>query len=528
MFPSQRRWHAAFVAAALFVSGCAPVFVSSLTEHPREGLEKTVVFNVHSYFCGTHGMTAKYRLQGTPTWTTGGPALRSGSTGNGADAVWAMRIIGSDGYRIGDVIETLWDATYDSGGWFCPEASDPGHVTKSVTSAVTRAFNLTVTPSPAEVPRGGTRTLTASIGRVDGFASSVTVTIGGLPAGVTVTPASVSTTTSTATFTLTGSGALNPTSTTATADASSATYTGTSAAFTINAARPAITAVNPAVAPRSSTVVVTGSSFHSTCSLNQVRIGGVAVVPTSCTATTLTFTVPPSAALGAIQLLVEAGGLESNRLPFTVGREPGSFTEITYDVQGEMTTGRVCGSGEVRVDITGAFTAAYKRVSSGAQIGSSVNFEKSTGSMTSPGGGAPVSEPDLGGAGFSLCNTGVVLDANALDWSSHHIAYRFLRLDTGGSWFSVPVNYFSALVGVNMSSGSPRLHRSRDGTVFAIVTPSETTDDSRVLLLDRESGAVFATIEVAGVVGGMTAIITADNKVVVTKAGVTHPAVVIP
>ena len=60
--------------------------------------------------------------------------------------------------------------------------------------------------------------------------------------------------------------------------------------------------LSPATAVRGATVKIIGTNFSTTPANNTITVGGIEVIPTSPTATVLTFTVPGAAAIGAGQI----------------------------------------------------------------------------------------------------------------------------------------------------------------------------------------------------------------------------------
>src|SRR5207245_3236856 len=115
---------------------------------------------------------------------------------------------------------------------------------------------------------------------------------------------------------------------------------------------PSVSAASPNPQIRGGSVTVTGSNFSPVCSNNSVTIDGAsALMTTSCSNTSLTFTVPPSTTVGAKQLFVTTNGTKSNSIAFTVARQAGNFVEISNDIVGQNSTGRLCPTGAVRLAI---------------------------------------------------------------------------------------------------------------------------------------------------------------------------------
>jgi IPT/TIG domain len=79
---------------------------------------------------------------------------------------------------------------------------------------------------------------------------------------------------------------------------------------------PAITSISPASGRVGSQVTIAGISFGSTQGSSAVTFGGVGAPVASWTVNSITATVPAGAASGNV--VVNAGGLPSNAVPFTV------------------------------------------------------------------------------------------------------------------------------------------------------------------------------------------------------------------
>ena len=77
--------------------------------------------------------------------------------------------------------------------------------------------------------------------------------------------------------------------------------------------------LSPATAVRGATVKIIGTHFSTTEANNTITVGGIEVIPTSPTATELTFTVPGAAAIGAGQIRVTVSGAANYvESPFTI------------------------------------------------------------------------------------------------------------------------------------------------------------------------------------------------------------------
>jgi uncharacterized protein (TIGR03437 family) len=300
-----------------------------------------------------------------------------------------------------------------------------------------------------------------------------------------------------------------------------------SAPFTVT--RTTVTSVSPVAQTRGGNVAINGTNFDTTCANNLVTLAGISVVPMSCTATRLDIQVPVSAAYGATQVSVTRYGATSNSVAFTVARQPGVFQNITNDINTRKNSPRTCSTGEVRLEISGSYVAAFKRTANNSTI-ASVSFDDETLEMTPYSGATPVTWTGGGGAGFSLCSTGVVLDLNASDLNSHFLGYRFVRLQEG-TQFYFTFNYFSAVrtdsSGVrHYHTATPEIHRSPDGTLFLAVVPSDTTDTLRAVVIDRQRGTVLGQVELPR--SGpfvSSATVTSGNAVVITSGTNQYPGI---
>ena len=79
---------------------------------------------------------------------------------------------------------------------------------------------------------------------------------------------------------------------------------------------PAIVSITPSSAKVGSTVTVAGINFGNTQGSNSVTFNGVAATATTWATNSLVVTVPTGAATGSV--VVNAGGLPSNGMAFTV------------------------------------------------------------------------------------------------------------------------------------------------------------------------------------------------------------------
>jgi hypothetical protein len=381
-------------------------------------------------------------------------------------------------------------------------------------------FSLSPSPNPLKIAPGSNGVLTISVNRGGGFNGSVAVTFSGFPSGVSANPTSLniagasSTTTVSASATATGQS-------TVTASGSSGTLTNQQP-FTLNIAFPipTISSVNPNIQAKGNTVAISGTNFSATCANDVISVGTVNVTPTQCAQSSLTFIVPQQAAYGATQVSVKSNGQQSSPVSFTVARTPGQFTEITSAIEGQTST-QLCPTQAVRLTVcsgvncgapTYPFTATFNRVAGGAQIGQPMGFHLNNARVS-----------NLGGAGFSLCNVGAVLDADTSTISNQLMGIQFLDLGTGRVFPPGGYYFFNYLTPSGNASITPRVFRSPDGTILIVVTassigPSELT----AAVLDQVNpGNPNQSCQSPTVSNTFSATITASNKVSASLAGTT-------
>lgn len=385
-------------------------------------------------------------------------------------------------------------------------------------------FTLSPSPNPLTLAPGAAGTLTMSVNRGGGFSGPVTVTFSGLPPGVSANPSPL---TIPATS---GSGQAMLTATSATAtgqfpisvSGSSGTLTNQQS-FTLAIAWPTpnISSVNPKIQPRGSTVTVTGTNFAATCANDGVSVGGVNNFPPAapCTTTSLSYQVPQQAAYGAAQLTVSSHGQVSNAMAVTVARTPGQFTEITSNIEGQTSNQTCSPGGTVKVSIcsgvncsvpTDPFTATFNRTTGGAQVGQPIGFHKNSSNVSG-----------IGGAGFSLCTVGAVLDADATSYSPQAMGIEFLDLGTGHLF--PPGGFYTFNYGTPSGTASyvPRIFRSPDGTILIVVTAS-TIGPSQLTaaVFDQiNQGSPDLSCQSANASSSFSASITASNQISASLAG---------
>jgi hypothetical protein len=399
---------------------------------------------------------------------------------------------------------------------------------------VSQLFDLTVSPDRVELAKGASANLSMYVNRAQGFTDTVNVALSGVPAGVTASPASMAVSGSLAIVTLNAAANALPATGVVTATGTSGTYQS-QASFVVTVARPSVTGVSPAVQARGGMVAVSGTNFDPNRTHNYVTLAGINVVPSpSCTTTMLNVTVPGSAGYGPTQLKVTANAVESNTITFTVGRQAGPFVDITADIENNLPASEVCTGGAVRLAATGSnpyYTATYRRTSDNGVIGMPIDFSTESGLMEAYSGATPYQLGGGGGAGFSLCSAGIVLNLRAPASYERYLAFEFLNLDSGRR-YHYAFDHFTAVddsAGYHVYAGiDPEIFRSPDGTVFVLKVASDAGDNERGVVIDRERGTVIGTIEFprfGSVSSALSAVITPDNQVIVTYGGAAYPGI---
>src|SRR5690606_39239345 len=102
--------------------------------------------------------------------------------------------------------------------------------------------------------------------------------------------------------------------------------------FTTMAQPPVISSFAPATATPGESVILTGTGFHTTATDNTVFFGPVKATVTGGTATSLTVTVPVSAAYAPVAVLNTGNGLSAYSSDFFLpGFQPNKDDLITAD-----------------------------------------------------------------------------------------------------------------------------------------------------------------------------------------------------
>lgn len=417
-----------------------------------------------------------------------------------------------------------------------------------------KKFSLTVTPNPIPLAQGGSNTATIGVNRQPGFTDPVNVQFA-LPSGVTSSPSTFAIKGVTEQSTLSANakaptGKFSATVYGTESGGTSPTPTGFSVYVTpATLAQPKVTSVTPTVQQRGGTITVNGSGFDLNCSLNDVDFAGVKVkANSSCVPGALTVTVPTQALYGSTTLKVISKGVASNGIPFSVGRQTGSFSEITGDVLYKHTS-HFCagGSGTKKVEVSTvgtsqpsgtAYDASYRKVLANSLVGnSSIPFQSDFSYLdTFPRTSTRYIISGIGGAGFSLCSVGLVFDGG-----NGGSARLFLRdLETGANFRESPYSVairVPRLTKPYSQNYHPRFFRSPDGTIILVVTAAAESGTGHLIatFYDTVTRAELSNVPVSKPVNSATignpaisAMLGADNRITLSVGKETLAPIRIP
>ncbi|GEM_PF-4393336 len=401
-----------------------------------------------------------------------------------------------------------------------PCSGGPSSGASSTFTVIGPSFALSASPNPLTLIRQSSKTLTISVTPSGGFNGSVAVTVSGLPTGVTASPPGNISSGASGTTTIKADATPIAGSTTVTLNGASGSIMGTGT-FTVIIAAPSITSVSPTLAARGGTVTVTGTNFDSaTCTNNVVLVGTVTATPSTCTSTSLTFSVPPNAPFGSQQVSVKTSGLNSsNSKQLEVARQTGNFVEISSAIEGNVSNVN-CSTGAVQLNVCGPncpgsatpFLATYKKAG-GPQIGQQIPFHLNNTRVAG-----------LGGAGFNFCSTGVVLDGDATGFSPQLMGIVFLDLGSGHTFPPGGEYTFNFVTPNGASSYTPRIFQSPDGTLIIVVTASSigpTQLTAAVFDSLNPNNPPSTSCQSAAVSSTFSASVTSSNTISASLAGTT-------
>jgi hypothetical protein len=516
--PTSMRPHVSLrvaVAIALLLSGCAVFNIVSPTANT--GFNSPVSTEV-DWGASLQSNTFKVVLDPSGSATDVTSQFTTSVTSNGGSKATANLAIppGSHALLVSGNLWTWYSQAYD-------------FTSTTVTFTVNPpAFSVSPSPNPLNVPVGGQATLSVNVTAGAGITGPAAVTVGGLPNQVSAPSFSVN---------LSGGSGNGTTTVKATSSASpgpsAANVTGTAASsqtasanFTLNVgSAPHVTSVSPTMQTRGGSVTISGSNFDTHCANDAVTIGGAAATPSSCSASSLTVSVPQAASFepNPGQLTVKTGAGTSSGINFTVARQPGAFVEITTSIEGQVSN-RTCSTGAVQLNICSSncgsnypYVATFQKAPNGPQINQPIPFHLNNSRV----GG-------LGGAGFSLCTVGVVLDGDTSGVSPQLMGIEFLDLVTANHFPSGGYYFFNYGTPAGNASYVPRIFRSPDGTIL-IVASASTIGPSQLTaaVFDQESSAsgVNTNCQSSSASNSFSASITSTNQVSITLAGTSCSAV---
>ncbi|GAA4454355.1 FG-GAP-like repeat-containing protein [Rurimicrobium arvi] len=175
--------------------------------------------------------------------------------------------------------------------------------------------------------------------------------------------------------------------------------------YALHAQKPVVTSVNPMTGITGSTVVISGSGFNTTASLNKVWFGATAATPVSATSTSLTVNVPAGANYSHIAVLNQGSGLQGEHafgyfLPSFTGNAgsvdfqlPASFTALSSaktltasDLDGDGKTDLVC--------INGTTISLFRNTAASGSLTASSLSGKSDIAMSSSLSGIAIADID--------------------------------------------------------------------------------------------------------------------------------------
>lgn len=159
---------------------------------------------------------------------------------------------------------------------------------------------------------------------------------------------------------------------------------------------------------------------------------------------------------------------------------------------------------------TDPYTATFNRVAGDAQIGQPMGFYKNNARVS-----------NLGGAGFSLCNVGAVLDGDTSSLSPQLMGIQFLDLATGRAFAPGGYYFFSYVTPSGNAPYVPRIFRSPDGTILIVVTASSIgpTELTAAGLDQVNPGNPDQSCQSQSASNAFSASITASNQISASLAG---------
>jgi IPT/TIG domain len=493
------------VFSVLWLTGCALFNVTSPGANSTVGSPITVNISWGESL-QSNTFTVVLYTSGSSSNVTSQFTIAPASGGGGTAAA---NLAVSPGSHSITVSGNLWT-------WYA-QAYEFTSTTQSFTVAAP-TLSLTASPNPLNLSVSGHATLTVATNG-SGVTGPVSVTVGSLPSQVSATPRTFTIALSNSrSTTITAGSTASPGHPTVTVSGAAASGQLANTTVTLNVgSAPTISSVSPTTQTRRGPVTISGANFDTNCANDKVTIGGVATTPgPPCTAASLKVQVPAQASFepNPGELTVTTGAGTSNAVSFVVARQTGAFIEITSNIEGQISN-QTCSTEAVTLAVCSSncgsnfpFVATYKKAA-GGQIGQAIPFHRDNSRVSG-----------LGGAGFSLCTVGVVLDGDTSAVSPQLMGITFLDLNSGTQFPHGGYN-FNYVTPAN-ASYVPRIFRSPDGTIL-IVASASTTGPSTLTaaVFDQENpGANPNTnCQSSSLSNAFSASITTGNQVSISLAG---------
>lgn len=332
-------------------------------------------------------------------------------------------------------------------------------------------FMVSASPASQTLAQGGTITYTVTTAASNGFSDPITLSVSGLPAGVSglfnpnpVTGAG----TSTLILTALANAQLGSAPLTINGTSRGVTH-NTGVALTVNPP-PSISSLSPAQAPVGGVVTISGNNFNASQGDGTVTVGGVLTAPSSWSNTSIVFSVPPSLGIGNAAVVVSVNGAASNSVNLSVTPGITSISPVSGPVGSAITIsgtnfGATQGSSSVSIGglpatVTGWSNASISAsvplglglgnatvvVTEGGLASNSVNFNVTPGiTNLSPNSGpigtaVAISGSNFGGTqGSSTVTFGGTL-ATVTSWSNNSVGVIAPGLSIGPVSVIVTVN----------------------------------------------------------------------------------------
>jgi len=342
----------------------------------------------------------------TPLWTAFTSLANQQAAANSKPAIGFMNpTLYTIGNNASNYLAAIHDITtgntgfaalpgYDlTTGWGSPTGQSLINDLSSLPS--TPSFTLAATPNPASVQAGSGTTSTVQVTALSGFSAAVTLSLTGLPSGVTGT-FGVFSTGRASVLTLTASSAAAPGTYPVSVNGVSGTLTSSAALSLIVTAAPgySLTTSTPAVAVVQSATATAPITVSPTNGFNAAVALTVAGLPSgvtasfspasATTASTLTFTASGSATAGtaAVTVTGKSGSLSSTVAIALTVAPPASFSLATSTPTLSVVQGAIATS-TITVTPKSGFTGKAALTVSGLPAGVTASFNPASTATTS-------------------------------------------------------------------------------------------------------------------------------------------------